>query len=69
MALSRKYYQLIAEEINDLYKEVAYVPNQELSELLDKLIDNLGVRFSDDNANFNHKLFLKACLKDVTITP
>lgn len=69
MALSRKYYQLIAEEINDLYKEVAYVPNQELSELLDKLIDNLGVRFSDDNANFNHEIFLKACLKDVTITP
>ena len=69
MALSRKYYQLIAEEINDLYKEVAYVPNQELSELLDKLIDNLGVRVSDDNANFNQVIFLKAWLKDVTITP
>ena len=66
MALSRKYYELIAEEINDLYKEVAHVPNQELSEVLDKLMNNLGVRFSEDNVNFNHALFLKACLKDVT---
>ena len=69
MALSRKYYQLIAEEINQLYKDVAYVPNQELSELLDNLINNLSVRFADDNANFNKELFLKACLKNVAIAP
>tara|TARA_X000000368_G_scaffold395726_1_gene363420 strand:- start:412 stop:621 length:210 start_codon:yes stop_codon:yes gene_type:complete len=69
MALSRKYYQLLAKEINELYLEVAYVPNQALSELLDKLINNLAIKFKEDNANFNHELFLKACLKDVTNTP
>ena len=68
MALSRKYYQLIAEEINELYldeKEKGAINTL----ILDKLMNNLGLRFSDDNANFNHELFLKACLKDVTITP
>ena len=67
MALSRKYYQLIAEEINQLYKDEIEMGAINL-QILDKLMNNLGVRFADDNANFNHELFLKACLKNVTNT-
>ena len=67
MALSRKYYQLIAKEINQLYLEGTIVDTDNL--ILDKLMNNLGLRFAEDNANFNHELFLKACLKGVTNTP
>jgi len=67
MALSRKYYKLIAEEINNTYKEGVIKDTDNL--ILDKLTNNLAIRFAEDNANFNHLLFLKACLKDVTNTP
>ncbi len=68
MALSRKYYQLIAEEINKLAlheKETGAINLR----LLEKLTNNLSIRFNDDNANFNKDLFYKACFKNVTNTP
>ena len=64
MALSRKYYELIAKEINELYLEGTIVDTDNL--ILDKLINNLAIRFEEDNANFNNVIFLKACLKNVT---
>jgi hypothetical protein len=64
MALSRKYYELIAKEINELYLEGTIVDTDNL--ILDKLINNLAMRFEEDNANFDNVKFLQACLKNVT---
>lgn len=61
MALSRKYYELIAEEINELYKDKVIDNSDTLT--LDQLINNLAMRFKEDNANFDFNKFLKACLK------
>ena len=64
MALSRKYYELIAKEINELYLEGTIVDTDNL--ILDKLINSLAMRFEEDNANFDYVKFLQACLKNVT---
>ena len=61
MALSRKYYELIAEEINELYK--LKEGQQSAIFTLDQLMNNLAMRFEEDNANFDFNKFLKACLK------
>ena len=61
MALSRKYYVLIAEEINQLYKDK--VSENEDTLTLEQLMNNLAIRFEEDNANFDNVKFLKACLK------
>lgn len=64
MALSRKYYELIAEEINELYKLKVGKDSDTLT--LDQLMNNLAMRFEEDNANFDNVKFLQACLKNVT---
>ena len=61
MALSRKYYELIAEEINELYKDKVIDNSDTLT--LDQLMNNLAMRFKKDNDNFDFNKFLKACLK------
>ncbi len=61
MALSRKYYELIAEEINELYKLKVSKDSDTLT--LDQLMNNLAMRFEEDNANFDYNKFLQACLK------
>tara|TARA_B100001094_G_C18193922_1_gene809241 strand:- start:2013 stop:2207 length:195 start_codon:yes stop_codon:yes gene_type:complete len=64
MALSRKYYELVAKEINEMVK--LQEGQQSALFTLDKLMCNLALRFEEDNANFDNVKFLKACLKDVT---
>ncbi len=64
MALSRKYYELIAEEINELYKLKVSKDSDTLT--LDQLMNNLAIRFQEDNSNFDNVKFLQACLKSVT---
>lgn len=64
MALSRKYYELIAEEINELYKLKVSKDSDTLT--LDQLMNNLAMRFEEDNANFDNVKFLQACVKNVT---
>lgn len=64
MALSRKYYELIAEEINELYK--LKEGQQSAIFTLDQLMNSLAMRFEEDNANFDYVKFLQACLKNVT---
>jgi len=61
MALSRKYYVLIAEEINELYKLKISKDSDTLT--LEQLMNNLAMRFEEDNANFDYDKFIKACLK------
>jgi len=61
MALSRKYYVLIAEEINEMV--MLKEGQQSASFTLDQLMNNLATRFAEDNANFDYNKFLKACLK------
>ena len=61
MALSRKYYVLIAEEINEMVK-LKEGPQSALF-TLDQLMNNLATRFEEDNANFDYNKFLQACLK------
>ena len=61
MALSRKYYELIAEEINKLYKLKVSKDSDTLT--LEQLMHNLATRFEEDNENFNYYYFRKACLK------
>jgi len=61
MALSRKYYVLIAEEINEMVK--LKEGQQSALFTLDQLMNNLATRFEEDNANFDYNKFLRACLK------
>lgn len=61
MALSRKYYVLIAEEINEMVK--LKEGQQSALFTLDQLMNNLATRFEEDNANFDYNKFLQACLK------
>jgi len=61
MALSRKYYELIAKEINELYKDKVSENSDTLT--LEQLMNNLAIKFEEDNANFDNVKFLKACLK------
>ena len=62
MALSRKYYVLIAKEINYLYNEAIKKDNGNVT-VLETLMNNLAIEFENDNANFNPDIFRKACLK------
>lgn len=62
MALSRKYYVLIAKEINYLYNEAIKKDNGNVT-VLETLMNNLAIEFENDNANFNPEIFRKACLK------
>ena len=61
MALSRKYYVLIAEEINEMVK--LKEGQQSALFTLNQLMNNLATRFEEDNANFDYNKFLRACLK------
>tara|TARA_Y100000385_G_C12785297_1_gene505240 strand:- start:179 stop:367 length:189 start_codon:yes stop_codon:yes gene_type:complete len=61
MALSRKYYELIAKEINEMVK--LKEGQQSALFTLDQLMNNLAIRFEEDNANFDNVKFLQACLK------
>ena len=61
MALSRKYYVLIAEEINEMVK--LKEGQQSALFTLNQLMNNLATRFEEDNANFDYDKFLQACLK------
>jgi len=61
MALSRKYYELIAKEINELYKDKVSENSDTLT--LEQLMNNLAIKFEEDNSNFDNVKFLKACLK------
>ena len=62
MALSRKYYVLIAKEINHLYNDAVKKDNGNVT-VLETLMNNLAIEFENDNANFNPEIFRKACLK------
>lgn len=62
MALSRKYYVLIAKEINYLYNDAIKKDNGNVT-VLETLMNNLAIEFENDNANFNPEIFRKACLK------
>ena len=62
MALSRKYYELIAKEINYLYLDAIKKDNGNVT-VLETLMNNLAIKFDSDNANFNPEIFRKACLK------
>tara|TARA_R110002074_G_scaffold142603_1_gene289236 strand:+ start:245 stop:436 length:192 start_codon:yes stop_codon:yes gene_type:complete len=62
MALSRKYYVLIAKEINYLYKDAVKKNNGNVR-VLETLMNNLAIEFENDNANFNPEIFRTACLK------
>ena len=65
MSLTRKYYKMIAQCINDNSVEVVDETTQDgLSKMYinkDSLINDLSKEFKRDNINFNYTTFEDAC--------